>query len=172
MSFLELARKRSSVRKYQSKAVECDKINMILEAGRVSPTAANLQPNHFLVLTDSEDMEKLNKGTNPHGATLAIIICTDKNTSWIRPYDNASMIEVDATIATDHMMMCAEDLGLGSCWLTYFDPTVIRNEFNIPCNLVPVNILAIGYPDGDLASPSRHSTTRKALNDMVHYKSF
>ncbi len=172
MTFLELAKMRSSVRKYQSKAVEPDKINMILEVARVSPTAGNKQPNHFLVLTDSQDIEKLNKGTNSHGAPLAIIICADKSTAWVRPFDKASMAEIDATVATDHMMMCVEDLGLGSCWLTYFDPVVIRKEFNIPDNIVPINILAIGYPEGETASPSRHSTERKPLSDMVHYKSF
>lgn len=172
MNFLELAKKRYSVRDYQQKPVEEEKLNMIMEAGRVSPTAANQQPNHFLVLTESEDLKKLEKGANPHGAPLAIIVCADKNSAWVRPFDNTSMVDIDASIATDHMMMCAEDLGLGSCWITYFDPMIIRKEFNIPENLIPINILVIGYPDGKLASSTRHSTTRKPLTNIVQYKSF
>jgi len=172
MNFLELAKKRYSVRNYQQKPVEKATLNMILEAGRVSPTAANQQPNHFLVLTEAADLKKLEKGTDPHGAPLAIIICADKNSAWVRPFDKASTVDIDASIATDHMMMCAEDLGLGSCWITYFDPAIIRKEFNIPANLIPVNILVIGYPSGNPASSTRHSTTRKTMNDLVHYKSF
>lgn len=172
MSFLELAKKRYSVRTYQSKPVESEKVNMILEAGRVSPTAANQQPNHFLLLTEKAELTKLEKATNPHGAPLAIIICADKKSAWIRPFDNASMIDIDASIATDHMMMCAEDLGLGSCWITYFDPVIIRKEFNIPEYLIPVNILVVGYPAGNPAPITRHSTTRKKIDDIVHYGSF
>ena len=172
MNFLELAKKRYSVREYQPKPVETEKVNMILEAGRVSPTAGNQQPNHFLVLTEAVDLKKLEKGTSPHGAPLAIIVCADKNSAWVRPFDKTSMADIDASVATDHMMMCAEDLGLGSCWITYFEPEIIRKEFNIPNNYVPVNILVIGYPAGNPASSTRHSNTRKPLNDMVHYKSF
>lgn len=172
MTFLELAKKRYSVREYQQKHVEDEKLNMILEAGWVSPTAANQQPNRFLVLNEAADLKKLEKACNPHGAPLAIVICVDKNTAWIRPFDKASMVHIDSTIATDHMMMCAEDLGLGSCWITYFDPAIVRKEFNIPENLIPVNILAIGYPAGNPASPERHSKTRNPLNDIVQYNSF
>lgn len=172
MNFSELAKKRYSVRTYQPKPVEKEKIDTILQAGRVAPTAANMQPNKFLVLNDEQSLSKLTKGTNPHGAPLAIIVCADKKTAWVRPFDNASMAEIDATIATDHMMMQAEDLGLGSCWLTYFDPAIIKKEFNIPENIVPVNILVIGYDSGEPASPERHSKERKSLDSIVVYKSF
>lgn len=172
MGFLELAKKRYSVRNYQAKSVEKEKLEMILEAGRVSPTAANQQPNRFLVLTETEDFQKLGKACTPHGAPLAIIVCADKTAAWVRPFDKASMVDIDASIAADHMMMCAEDIGLGSCWITYFDPAIVRREFNIPENLIPVNILAIGYPSGSTASPERHSKTRKSLNELVQYKSF
>jgi nitroreductase len=172
MNFLELAKQRSSVRAYQPKPVEREKVDMILQAGRVAPTAANMQPNKFLVLSDEPSLSKLAKGTNHHGAPLAVIVCADKQTAWTRPFDKASMFDIDATIATDHMMMEAEDLGLGSCWITYFDPAVIRREFNIPDNIIPVNILVVGYADCAPASAERHSSERKPLDGMVLYKSF
>jgi len=143
-----------------------------LEAGRIAPTAANKQPCIFLVLNDKESIEKLCKACSPHGAPLAIIICADKNTAWVRPFDKANMVEVDSTIAADHMMMCAQDLGLSSCWITYFDPKIARKEFNIPDNIVPVNILAIGYNADEPQSPDRHEQTRKPLDYMVKYSSF
>jgi len=167
MDFLSLAKKRYSVRAYKKKPVEQEMIDKILQAGWVAPTAANLQPNKFLVLNDEQSLSKLAKGTDHHGAPLAIVVCASKTVAWVRPFDKASMVEIDATIATDHMMMQAEDLGLGSCWLTYFDPAVIKREFNIPDNLVPVNILVIGYADGVPASPERHSSARKPLGNMV-----
>lgn len=172
MNFLELAKKRYSVREYKEHQVEKEKLDLILEAGRVSPTAANQQPNHFLVLTEMADLKKLGKGANPYDAPLAIIVCADKNSAWVRPFDHASMVDIDASIATVHMMMCAEDLGLGSCWITYFDPSIIRKEFNVPANYVPVNILVIGYPAGSPADPARHAMTRKPIDDIVTYKSF
>lgn len=173
MDFLKLAKQRYSVRAYQGKDVEKEKLNAILEAGRVAPTAANKQPNHFLVVEEDEHLDKLSRCTVSHGAPAAIIVCGDKEAVWERPFDSHKMIDIDATIATDHMMMCAEALGLSSCWLTYFDPEVLRKEFNIPANLVPVNILILGYSaDETPQSPDRHDKTRKPLADMVSYGSF
>jgi len=171
-NYLDLAKSRYSVRKYESKTVEAEKLTAILEAGHVAPTAANQQPCVFLVLNDKEALSKLSKACTPHGAPLAIVVCADKNSAWVRPFDNASMVDIDATIATDHMMMCAQDMGLSSCWITYFDPSIVRTQFNIPANLVPVNILAIGYSADMPQSPNRHAQTRKPLDAIVKYSSF
>jgi nitroreductase len=171
-SFLDLAKSRYSVRKYENRSVEAEKLTAILEAGHVAPTAANQQPCIFLVLNNEESIEKLYKACNPHGAPLAIVVCADKNTAWVRPFDKANMSEVDSTIAADHMMMCAQDLGLSSCWITYFDPKIVRKEFNIPEDIVPINILAIGYGADEPQSPDRHAQTRKPLDSIVKYSSF
>ena len=82
------------------------------------------------------------------------------------------IVNVDATIVADHIVLEAEDLGLSSCWLTYFDPEIIRNEFNIPSNLEPIAIIAVGYADTEKASPDRHSKDRKALESLVCYETF
>ena len=172
MSFLDLAKERYSVRKYQNKSIEQEKLEAILEAGRVAPTAGNQQPNTFLVLNDSESLSKLSQACSPHGAPLAIIVCADKNVAWVRPFDKASMLEIDSTIATDHMMLAAQDLGLSSCWITYFKPQVVREQFNIPENLIPINILVIGYGADVPQSPERHAEKRKPIGSIVKYKSF
>ena len=83
-----------------------------------------------------------------------------------------SKVSVDATIVADHIVLEAENLGLSSCWLTYFDPEIIRNEFNIPSNLEPIAIIAVGYADTEKASPDRHSKDRKALESLVCYETF
>ena len=172
MEFLSLAKQRCSVRKYKTDEIEKEKLDKILEAARIAPTAANAQSQRLLVISSQEAKEKLSKGVNYHGAPLAIIVCGDHSDVFVRPFDKKDMVSVDATIVADHIVLEAEDLGLSSCWLTYFDPEIIRNEFNIPSNLEPIAIIAVGYADTEKASPDRHSKDRKALESLVCYETF
>lgn len=173
MNISQLMQARYSVRAYLSTAVEEEKLEQILQAGRMAPTAANQQPNRFLVLRTPESLQKLSKAANAHGAPLVILVCADQNTAWTRPFDGHSMVDIDATIATDHMMLCAWDLGIASCWLTYFDPQVLAAQFNLPPHLVPVNLLALGYSaDANPPAPQRHQQTRKPLHQLVSYEHF
>ncbi len=170
--FFELAKSRDSVRYYEKRMVEREKLDVILETGRIAPTAANQQPCKFLVLENEDSINKLQQACNSHGAPLVIVVCADKNTSWVRPFDKHSMLEIDATIATDHMMLCAQDLGLASCWITYFNPDELIKQFKIPKNLVPVNILAIGY-SAELKKSSEYvKKDRKLLDSLLQYSSF
>lgn len=86
--------------------------------------------------------------------------------------DNKAYVIINKQVVADHIVLEAEDLGLSSCWLTYFDPEIIRNEFNIPSNLEPIAIIAVGYADTEKASPDRHSKDRKALESLVCYETF
>ncbi len=172
MDFLTLAKQRCSVRKYKKEAVEKEKLEKLLEAARVAPTAANAQSQRILVVSSNEGLEKLSKGVNFHGAPLAIIVCGDHSNVFVRPFDKKDMVSVDATIVADHIVLEAEDLGLSSCWLTYFDPEVIRAEFHIPDHYEPVAILALGYADTEKASPDRHGKARKAMEEIVFYETF
>jgi len=172
MNFLELAKKRYSVRKYSSKKVEEEKLLKILEAGRVAPTATNGQPQRLIVVQQEDGLNKLNKGSKIFGAPLAIIVCADHDKTWKRPFDNMDTADIDASIVTDHMMLQATELGLGSVWICYFDPKIIKEEFNIPENIEPINILAIGYAQGEEKSSDRHSQARKPLKETVFYEKF
>lgn len=172
MDFLALAKQRCSIRTYQNTKVATEKLEKILEAAHVAPTAANMQSHRLLVIQSDEGLEKLSKGVNFHGAPLAIIVCGDHTDVFIRPFDKKSMVDIDAAIVADHMVLEAEDLGLSTCWLTYFEPTVIRNEFHIPNHLEPIAILAIGYGVETKASPNRHQTMRKSLDKITVYESF
>jgi len=172
--FLTLAKERYSVRKYKDTPVETEKLKTILEAGRIAPSACNKQPWIFLVINNSDGIAKLTKGCNPFAAPLAVIICADTTAAWVR-HDNKNHGEIDATIATDHMMLCAQDLGLSTCWICAFNPEIIREEFNIPDHIVPVNILPIGYSgDEKPQPPDRHTdiNTRKPLEIIVKYSNF
>lgn len=172
MDFLELAKKRYSVRKYEARPVEKEKFDKILEAGRIAPTAANLQPQRVIVVRSAEGLEKLKKGANVFGAPLALIVCADHSASWKRRFDGMDAAQIDASIVTAHMMLEAADLGLGSLWICAFRADVIRSEFSIPEGVEPVNILAVGYASGEAKSPDRFVTERKPLADTVHFETF
>lgn len=167
MKFLDLAKKRYSVRSYQNKKVEPEKLEQILEAAHVAPTAANRQPVRLLIVQQEEGLERLAKAANIYQAPLAVVVCADHEKAWVRSYDKKHTCDIDATILTDHMMLEAEDLGLGSVWICHFKPDVLREEFKIPDNLEPINILAIGYSGETPASPDRHSETRVPVSEII-----
>lgn len=170
MDFLEIAKKRYSVRSYSDRKVEGEKLDKILQAAHIAPTAANLQPVRLIVVQKKDGLEKIGKGANIYGAPLAIIVCADHNKAWVRPFDKKKTSDIDASILTDHMMMEATELGLGSVWVCYFKPDVIRKEFSLPDNLEPINILAIGYPNEAAADPERHSQNRIPIKELVSYE--
>ena len=170
MDFIELAKKRYSCRSYSEKKVEREKLDLILEAGRVAPTGKNLQPQRLIVVQEEEGLAKIATAANLYKAPLAIIICADLDGVWVRPFDNKHIAEIDTSIITDHMMLQATALGLGSVWICHFKPDVIRTEFHLPPNLEPINILAIGYGNDQPKSPSRHDEMRKPLNKTVFYE--
>lgn len=170
MDFLELAKKRYSVRSYLDRKVEAEKLEKILQAARVAPTAANLQPVRLIVVQEKEGIKKISKGANIYGAPLAIIVCADHSKAWVRPFDNKQTGDIDASILTSHMMLEAAELGLGSVWVCYFKPDIIREEFDLPDDLEPVNILAVGYSAEKAADPERHSQSRIPLTELVSYE--
>lgn len=169
MDFLAIAKKRCSIRSYTSQKVEPEKLEKILEAAHVAPTAANLQPVHLIAVQSKEGLEKISKAANIYGAPLAVIVCADHNKAWVRPFDQKQTGDIDASILTDHMMLQATELGLGSVWVCYFKPDVLSREFNLPDHLEPINILAIGYAGEGAASPERHGQTRIPVTELVSY---
>lgn len=170
MNFLEIAQKRYSVRKYLPRKVEEEKLLQILEAGRVAPTGCNNQPQRLIVVQSEEGLRKIDKAANVFGAPVIIIACGDNNNVWHRPYDDKNILDIDVSIVTTHMMLQATELGLGSLWVCYFDPDIIRQEFSLPDNIIPINLLLLGYADGTAKSPDRHAQVRKPLNETVFYE--
>lgn len=175
MHVLDTAKKRYTARAYTGQTVEREKLDQILEAAHVAPTGANRQPQRLIVVQSEEGLVKIGAAANLYGAPLAIIVCSDTNETWERPFDGKKLTDIDASIVADHMMLAATELGLNSVWVCYFKPDVIRREFKLPDNLEPVNILGIGYADTHGApapSPDRHSDpkVRKPLSQTVFYE--
>ena len=171
MAFLELAKKRFSVRKYLATPVEKEKLERILEAGRVAPTASNNQPQRIVVVQSPGGLGKLEHGVNPYNAPLALIVCANLAESVRNSYTREDSGAVDAVIVTTHMMLEAADLGLGSIWCGQFDPRAVCAGFSLPEGVQPVCILLVGHTDCAPDSPNRHATTRKPLNETVFYES-
>lgn len=115
MDFLKLAKKRYACRKYLSRQVEPEKLELILEAGRVAPTGANRQPQRLVVVQSKEGMERLARCTRDFGAPTAVIVCADTSEAWTRKYDSKNISDIDASIVTDHMMLAAASLGSTRC---------------------------------------------------------
>lgn len=170
MDFITLAKQRCSIRSYKDRKVEQEKLDLILEAAHAAPTAANLQPVRILVVQSEEGLSRIGKAANIYGAPLAIIVCADHNKAWVRPFDRKQTGDIDASILTDHMMLQATALDLGSVWICYFKPDVLKAEFQLPDHLEPINILAIGYGDEAPASPDRHGQTRIPISELVSYE--
>ena len=168
MNFLDLATKRYSVRNYTSQKVEEEKLAAILEAGRIAPTASNRQPLQMIVAQSDEGLEKLKRAAKIFDAPLAIIISADHEQMWKRVYDGKKTGDIDASIVTTHMMLQAAELGLGTVWICHFNPEILKQEFNIPAHIEPINILVIGYA-AENDEPNPRHFQRKAMDQLVSY---
>lgn len=171
-SFLELAEKRYSVRKFSDRPVEQEKLEQILHAGLVAPTACNKQPFRILVITEKSGLEKLKKCTRcAFDAPAALLVCSHNDECWKRSYDGKPSGEIDASIVTTHCMLAAASLGIGTCWVMHFRPQAVREEFGVPKELEPVALLITGYPAPD-AAPYPGHTEFRPQEELVRYEKF
>ena len=172
MEYEQLIRERYSVRSYKPTPLPKEALDTILAAGHVAPTGCNKQPQRILVLSTEESMERLQGCTKClFGAPCAMIVCHNKNESWVRPYDGALASPVDAAIVTTHMMLAARNIGVGSCWVMHFNPFAVREAFKIPEEIEPVAILILGYPAED-AMPKHYHEEFRPMDEVVFYESF
>ncbi|ADY55266.1 nitroreductase [Syntrophobotulus glycolicus DSM 8271] len=172
MDFITLAKERYSVRQFNPKPIEQEKLELVLKAGQLAPTAANVQPQRILVLNREAELVKLKECTPYHfNAPAALLVCYDKTVSWRRKYDQKDSGDVDASIVTTHMMLEAAAIGLGSTWVMYFDPEKMKEAYQIPDHFVPVALLVIGYPADD-AAPAKMHRQRHAIDHTVFYHDF
>ena len=169
MSFMDLCKERYSVRQFDARPVEDEKLGQILEAGRIAPTAANKQPQRIYVIKSKEALQKLRGVTRmTYGAPLVLLVCYDKNESWKNTpetfgenYDGG---EMDACIVGTQMMYAATELGLGTLWARGFNSVQLHDLFDLPENIVISFLLDVGYPSKK--SVNRHSP-RKELTQIV-----
>ncbi|MEN6592368.1 MAG: nitroreductase family protein [Methanobacterium sp.] len=167
MEFLDLVKKRYSVRGYKSNEVEEEKLNLVLEAARLAPTAVNKQPFQFIVIKTRGREEELKRIYQADWFVQApIIICaaTLPDEAWVRS-DGKNYAEVDTAIAFDHLILAATSLGLGTCWIAAFDLEAAREVLDIPEDVLPLLFTPLGYP---AAEP--RGMGRKTLGELVRYE--
>jgi len=167
MDILDLISKRYSVRAYKSDPVEEEKIQKILDAARMAPSAANRQPFQLIVIKTGGREEELRKIYNRDWFVQApLVICAvgihDK--AWTR-YDEVKYTQTDVAIAMDHLILAATYLGLGTCWIAAFNPDRAREVLNLPPNVEPLIFTPLGYP-----ADSPKEKERKPLSDLVRFE--
>lgn len=169
MEFKEVIKNRYSCRKYSDRNVEPEKLSAILEAGRVAPTAKNLQEQRIYVLQSEEALAKIDSVTPCRfGAPVVIAVAFDKNDVYTYPGGMKSSGDEDATIVATHMILAATDEGLGSCWLNRFDPQQTAELLGLPENEELVMLMDIGYAAED-AEPAPMHEKRKDIAATVKF---
>lgn len=172
MDFEQLIDARYSVRNFKAEHLPQAVIDKIIAAGHKAPTGCNYQPQRILVLNTDASIEKLKGCTKCHfNAPTALLVCHNRDESWKRVYDGALSSPVDATIVTTYMMLAAQNEGVGSCWVMHFNPTAMREQFNIPDHIEPVALLVLGYPS-DNAQPIDMHFAFRPMEETVFYDEF
>ena len=143
---------RTSIRQYKDQPVEQEKIDIMLKAAMAAPTAVNLQPWHFIVITDKQTIGLLS-GKQPTNAPLLIAMCgdTDKTSTPDGKMKLPDFWVEDVSAATENLLLAAHALGLGAVWTGVYPAmervAEVANVLNCPNNIVPVAVVRIGYPD-------------------------
>ena len=169
MEFKEVIRNRFSCRKYSAKAIEREKLDAVLEAGRLAPTAKNLQEQHIYVAESEEALARIDKVTPcRYGAPTVLVVAFDKNNVFTYPGEKRDSGIEDASIVATHMILAAADEGLGSCWINFFEPEKMAAELGLPENEEVLMMLDLGYA-ADGVKPTPGHSARKPLSETVSW---
>ena len=169
MEFTELIEKRQSCKKFDGRKVDDAQLNAILEAGRLAPTAKNLQEQKIYVVQSEEGLSKIDKATPcRYGASTCIVVAFDGNHVFTYPGEKRDSGIEDATIVATHMILAAANAGVDSCWINFFNPEELAKELNLPENEEILMILDLGYA-AEGAGPLANHDSRKELSETVSY---
>lgn len=168
MNFLELVKKRHSVRHYAQQVVEKEKLDYILDCARLAPSAVNKQPWTFIVVQSDSQKQKLAKCYPAKWFTEApvyIVVCVNTDIAWKRQFDNKNHADIDGAITTEHICLAAAEQGLGTCWVCNFDVAMCKENLDLEAYIQPIAIIPIGHP----ISKEHQLSTRKEINEIVSY---
>jgi len=171
MDFYDVVKKRKSVRKYKKDPIPDDVLLKILEAGRIAPSAKNIQPWHFIVVKDPETKMKVAKACRDQlfmaDADVILVGCILEKEAWSRMGGHMSAGPVDLTIALEHMILAAAREGLGTCWIGAFVEQDVKKILKVPDDVTVLALTPIGYP-----AEEPKDRGRKALNDIISYETW
>ncbi len=171
--YLQLMKDRYSVRAFSDQPVEPEKMDALLLAAQLSPTACNYQPFRLCVVQSPEGLAKIDEATKcRYGAQAVIIAAYDKEQSAKGlGYETGDFGDIDTSIVLTNMANAAAAAGLGSCWVGAYDAPTIRKNFNVPENYVLVDLLMVGHPADNAQPAPRHEQT-KALDELISRETF
>lgn len=169
MEFAEVVKNRYSCKKYDGKQISTEQLDAVLQAGRLAPTAKNLQGQRIYVVQSAEGLAKIDELTPcRYGAPTVLVVAFDKNSVFVYPGEEANSGVEDASIVATHMMLAATNTGVDSCWLNFFDPAAVAKAFDLPENEQVLMLLDLGFAAEGFAPLPNH-TSRKPLEETVKY---
>ena len=169
MDFRNVVKNRYSCKKYSDRKVESEKLQAILEAGRLAPTAKNLQEQRVYVVTGEESLSKIDSVTPcRYGAPVVLVVAFDKNNVFTYPGGKYDSGAEDAAIVATHMLLAAADQGVDSCWVNFMDPDRLAQVLGLPDSEKILMLLDLGYA-AEGAGPLPNHASRKPLSETVRY---
>ena len=165
MNFLELVKSRYSVRSYQNRPIEEEKLNYLLECVRFAPSAVNLQPWRFKVVTDEATLKQISecyKRDWIQTAPCIIVACVNHEESWHRRLDGKDHADIDIAIAVEHLCLAAAEQGLGTCWVCNFNAALCKEKLGLSETMEPAVLIPLGY-----AADEAQDKKRKELSEIL-----
>ena len=171
MEFNTLIKVRESVRNYDPQIpVFGEVLDKILNAGRLAPSACNNQPWEFWVIQSPEMLEKFKACYHRpwfKEAPVILVIVGYRDKAWVRSFDQYNSLETDLAIVMTHLILAAENEGVGACYIEAYDPGILRQTLGLNNNQVVYGITPLGYPHEGIGK--RGNKTRKNLKEIVRY---
>ena len=169
MELKKVIKVRFSCKKYSDRQVEDEKIQAILEAGRLAPTAKNLQEQHIYVVQSPEALAKIDTVTPcRYNAPTVLVVAYDRDNVFTYPGEKRDSGTEDATIVATHMILAAADEGVDSCWINFLDPDKAKEALGLPENEEVLMFMDLGYA-AEGAGPLPNHSNRKDLSETVTY---
>ena len=167
MEFNDVLNRRYSCRAFANETVGQEKVDRILEAGRIAPTAVNKQPIHIWAVSNPEMLEAIKGVTRSnYGAPLILVVGCRPDEAWVRRYDGKNGAEVDAAIVATYLMLAAENEGLATLWVGSFDPALLQNILPGSEGYELVAMINVGYPAAE-SEPSQMHGERKTKDELI-----
>ncbi len=169
MELKKVLKARFSCKKYSDRQVEDEKLAAILNAGRLAPTAKNLQEQRIYVVQSPEALAKIDTVTPcRYNAPTVIVVAYNRDNVFTYPGEKRDSGTEDATIVATHMILAAADEGVDSCWVNFLDPDKAKEALGLPENEEVLMFMDLGYA-AEGAGPLPNHSSRKELSETVSY---
>lgn len=166
-AFMRILASRYSCHSFTHHSVSESKLKMILEAGRMAPSAGNLQPTRIWIVKSEEALARLRTVHPCYGAPVVLIVGCRNEEAWVRESDGIISAKTDAAIVLTHLMLTATDAGLANMWIWDFDPSKVREVLPETREHGIYALLAIGHPAAGAGNPTELHAVRKSLDELV-----